>query len=99
MTTAALISISATQACDMLCSRRWLVLGTTYSARPIMASELQPQNTVLVCTGRRRPNDSHDTCSRSGQTNFSPRYSPISVPKIRSEEHTSELQSRGQLVC
>src|SRR5690606_26733929 len=46
-----------------------------------MAREAQPQKTVFVCTGRNLPNESHETESISGQTNFIPTYCPINVPK------------------
>src|SRR3712207_8341244 len=59
-------------------------------------------NTEPLPRGRRPPAPGHTSCTCNGSQH--PQRRPLSnsqtaLPKIRSEEHTSELQSRQYLVC
>src|SRR5690625_6227473 len=67
----------------------------------ISAAQVQPDETVLVKNGAKVPVDgiviggtgALDEASITGES------IPVEKGEGRSEEHTSELQSRGHLVC
>src|SRR5699024_12365025 len=87
---------------------------TLFRSRPVTAelgtSELgtvRPERAVQVCP---TPHETSDDDARSSVSAFAPRVSrdddgelwAVSIrpaPEERSEEHTSELQSRFELVC
>src|SRR5690606_40788212 len=55
----------------------------------------RPRDRSRTCRRRRRP----ATCARAATRAVRARPRPAACPPPRSEEHTSELQSRENLVC
>src|SRR5690625_3489760 len=56
-------------------------------------------NSSCTSTDRTPPNPGVATCPMSSNTNTGVSTMPATLEAVRSEEHTSELQSRGHLVC
>src|SRR3712207_7019155 len=67
---------------------------TLFRSDPVPASQPQVGRTELVRTHRPRMNEGWDFCPRLPHQGI---WRPVQAQ--RSEEHTSELQSRQYLVC
>src|SRR5690625_5519939 len=72
--------------------------GTYTSATAIAAIAFTPIATSRRMVMRRSETRSHTTSAGSKSSTFCT-DTGSSLPVLRSEEHTSELQSRGHLVC
>src|SRR5690625_1755436 len=84
-------------------TRRWLEAGFSYSRNSYSSPQANTDFSIFGKSSLYRPNppldpesDSMDLAIYSLSLAFNPRLALISH---RSEEHTSELQSRGHLVC
>src|SRR5690625_5653325 len=96
-----LVMVKATATRDPSFTPMILIHARTASGSVITRTRSQP----LLASGQKKltamakPAEREATDTTRATQVIHPTSKPIKSPKARSEEHTSELQSRGHLVC
>src|SRR5690625_5354574 len=85
--------------CQAFISPYWAIIRS-HCSDDVSISIRKVETSLLRMTSWPPSNGKGPRCTKSGSYNFAVRRLLIYTPhRLRSEEHTSELQSRGHLVC
>src|SRR5207253_5344210 len=76
------------------------ILKTKYKFKAMFSKILREHIQICgICSNCKKPNTERAWCNKCDPGRFLKERKTSGNREIRSEEHTSELQSRGHLVC